>query len=74
VLETDPIEEAMMNPLITWQLNKIYQTEMLREAAERQTFRNGENARPNRPGPRLTLAFATCMVIVIPLVWIFAAR
>ena len=62
-----------MNPLITWQLAKIRQTEMLKEAAERQAFRSAEDDSPNRPGPRLTIAFATSMLIVIPLVWIFAA-
>jgi hypothetical protein len=63
-----------MNPLITWQLNKIYQTEMLKETAERQAFRSREADSSNGPGPRLTIVFATCRLIVIPLVWIFAAR
>jgi hypothetical protein len=63
-----------MQPNLTWQLAKIRQTEALEEAVQRQAFRSVKDDSPNWPGPRLTIAFATSMLIVIPLVWIFAAR
>lgn len=63
-----------MHPNLTWQLAKIRQTEALKEAAERRTHRNGVDDHSNGQDSRLIMAFATSSIlVVIPLVWRFAA-
>jgi hypothetical protein len=69
----DSIKEAPMHPNLIWQLAKIHQAEALKEAAERQTRRSAEDNRPNGQDSRLIIMFATSILVVIPLVWMFAA-
>ena len=62
-----------MHPNMVLQIAKIRQAEALKEAADWQRVSSMADDNPNRLGPRLTIAFAGSMLVVVPLVWMLIA-
>jgi hypothetical protein len=56
-----------------WEVAKIRQAELLKEAATQQALKDIKPDTRQRYPARLTIAFATSISMVLPLLWKFVA-